>query len=102
MVRSENAAAAFFGPKQSWSKVAGEWDRSFTHPRTVMIINLLFFLALVGVARMGEVAIRVWRTGMPDGSMTGHELYAIIAYTALLGAAGLAAAALLRLIDERF
>lgn len=86
----------------------GEWDRSFTHPWTVMAINLLFFMALVGVAGMGEVAIRVWRTGMPVGTMTGHELYAIIAYTALfaavllLGAAGVAAASLLRFIDERF
>lgn len=86
----------------------GEWDRSFTHPWTMMAINLLFFLALVGVAGLGEVAIGVWRTERTVGTMDGHELYALIAYTALfaavllLGAAGLAVTPLLRFIDERF
>lgn len=48
-----------------------------------------------------------WRYGVPLGTGGRCQLYALMAYTALFAAglltlAGAAAAALLRLIDERF
>lgn len=85
-----------------------KWDRSFTHPWVVMVANVLFFLAFIGVIGLGEVAIVTWRMATPIAAGDGRSLYATIAYTAVFAAglivlaAGLVAAPLMRLIDERF
>ena len=85
-----------------------QWDRSFTHPWVVMAVNVLFFLALIGVAGLGETAVGAWRTASPVSAGDERAVYAIVAYTALfaagliVAAAGVAMDPLMHLIDERF
>lgn len=84
------------------------WDRPVTNPFMLAALNLLLFLGLVGAVGMVEAMVGARVSGDPLPLGDERVLYAILGFSAVLGAwlialaAGLFGARLLRLVEERF
>jgi hypothetical protein len=84
------------------------WNRTYTHLWVVGIVNLLFFVAVIGLFGLGETAVSLWRTDSVLAVNDERQLYAVVGYTAVFAAgfvllaAGFVMPRLLNLIDERF
>ena len=84
------------------------WDRTFTNPFMLVVLNFLFFLAVVGATGLVEAALSAWRVGIPLTTGDERALYGTLGYSAILSAllalmvASLIGAPVVRLVDERF
>lgn len=85
-----------------------KWNRTYTHPYVVGLVNLLFFVAVICLFGLGETAVSLWQSDTVLAIGDERQLYAVVGYTAVF-TAGLALLAagpimprLLNLIDERF
>lgn len=84
------------------------WNRTYTHLWVVGIVNLLFFVAVIGLFGLGETAVSLWRTDSLLAVGDERQLYAVVGYTAVFAAgfvllaAGLIMPRLLNLVDDRF
>lgn len=84
------------------------WNRTYTHVWVVGLVNLLFFVAMIGLFGLGETAVSLWRADTLLAVNDDRQLYAVVGYTAVFAAgfvllaAGLIMPRLLNLIDERF
>lgn len=84
------------------------WDRPVTNPFMLAALNLLLFLGLVGAVGIVEALVGARVSGDPLPQGDERVLYAILGFSAVLGAwlmtlaAGLFGARILRLVEERF
>jgi len=85
-----------------------KWERTYSKPWFLGVINISLFLVLIGLIGLGETALDTWRSHTPVAGEDERYFYAVLAYTAVftaglfLAAASVVASSLLRMIDERF
>lgn len=85
-----------------------KWNRTYTHPYVVGLVNLFFFVAVICLFGLGETAVSLWRSDTVLATGDERQLYAVAGYTAVFAAGLVLLAAgpimprLLNLIDERF